>query len=190
MKKGFTIVELLMVVTIIAVLLGIVTTAATASIRAARQRNAQAMRTLVQGGINVYHRQNDKWPDVIEAHAEKGDNWASDSNSDDERERDPHNYNYDHPDDYDKIMKQLLESSTGANSSNPVLDPTGLMVMRAGAPNNKTTGMDYRTAVTEKKSFNVGQMTVGYPTTDGGKAARFIITYNAASDSVSVGLCP
>ncbi len=87
-------------------------------------------------------------------------------------------------------MKQLLEASTGTNAKSPVMDPTGLMVMRAGAPNNKTTGVNYRTAVTETKSFSVGNMTVGYPTTDGGKAARFIITYNAASDSVSVGLCP
>ena len=121
MKKGFTIIELLMVVTIIAVLLGIVTTAAMASIRAARQRNAQAMRAIVQGGIDAYHRQNDKWPGAIETYAEQGEGHTLD-----ERE-------------YDDVMKELLKESTGAAGKNPVMDPTGLMVMRVGS---STGGMD------------------------------------------------
>ena len=54
MKKGFTIIELLMVVAILAVLLGIVTTAATASIRQARERRTQAMKQTLQNGIAAY----------------------------------------------------------------------------------------------------------------------------------------
>ena len=41
-KKGFTIVELLMVISIIGILLGIVTTAASSSIKSARSRRADA----------------------------------------------------------------------------------------------------------------------------------------------------
>ena len=51
MKKGFTIVELLMVIAILGVLLGIVTTAATASIRQSRERQAKAMQNTLQNGI-------------------------------------------------------------------------------------------------------------------------------------------
>ena len=47
-KKGFTIVELLMVVAILATLLGIITTAVFASIRQARDRRAEAMRQTLQ----------------------------------------------------------------------------------------------------------------------------------------------
>ena len=154
MKKGFTIVELLMVVTIIAVLLGIVTTA--------------AMRSIVQGGIDAYHRQNDKWPGAIETYAEKGEGHTLNATE------------------YDDVMKELLKESTGAAGKNPVMDPTGLMVMRIGSPDNKTTGIDFRTAVTETKSLGVNQMTVVYPVSDTGRACRFTIKYNEKSDSVSV----
>ena len=54
MKKGFTIVELLMVIAILGVLLGIVTTAATASIRQSRERQAKAMQNTLQNGIAAY----------------------------------------------------------------------------------------------------------------------------------------
>ena len=53
MKKGFTIVELLMVIGIIAVLMGIVTTAASESMKASRGRRADALCTLVQSGLAV-----------------------------------------------------------------------------------------------------------------------------------------
>ena len=62
MKKGFTIVELLMVVAILAVLLGIVTTAATASIRQARERRTQAVKQTLQNGIAAYRARKDEWP--------------------------------------------------------------------------------------------------------------------------------
>ena len=168
LRKGFTIVELLMVITVIAVLLGIVTTAATASIRAARQRRAQAMRSIVQGGLDVYHRQKDEWPGAIESLASNGT--SRDLTTEE----------------YDSVMQELLRQSTGTEGKNPVMDPTGLMVMRAGSPNGKTTGVDYRTAVTETKTMTVKQMTVVYPISDTGKATRFTIHYNAASDSASV----
>ena len=50
-KKGFTLVELMMVIAILAVLLGIITTAAMASIRKARERRTQASKLTLQNGI-------------------------------------------------------------------------------------------------------------------------------------------
>ena len=175
MKKGFTIVELLMVVTVIAVLLGIVTTAASSAMNSARAKRAGAMRNIVEGGIAAYHRQNDKWPDKIESYAESGetDNGKTKTLSDSE---------------YDAVMQQLLKVSTGAEGKNPVMDPTELMVMRRGTQNGKATPVDFRTAVTETKTLNVSEMTVVYPAGSDGKGYRFKITYNPKSDTVAVGM--
>ena len=169
-KYGFTIVELLMVITVIGVLLGIVTTAATASMRSARERRASVMKTILEGGLAVYHRQHDEWPGVIEDYAKEGKNHVLSSGE------------------YDKVVQKLLEQSSGTGGANPVLDPTGLMVMNAGSPDGKTTGIDYRTALTELKMKDVKSFTIVYPISDSGKAKRFKISYVAASDSVSVGL--
>lgn len=168
MKKGFTIIELLMVVTVIAVLLGIVTTAATASMRGARERRAQAMRSILQGGLAVYHRQNDEWPGVIETLAANGQTRNLTTSE------------------YDDVVKELLKQSSGAEGKNPVMDPTGLMVMRSGETDGRTIGVDYRTALTEFKVKDVSHFTIVYPISDTGKAKRFTIHYEAASDSATV----
>ena len=65
-KKGFTIIELLMVVAILATLLGIITTAVFASIRQARDRRTQAMRQTIQNGIAAYRQLKDRWPGDLE----------------------------------------------------------------------------------------------------------------------------
>ena len=50
-RKGFTIVELLVVITVIGVLMGIVTTAASTSMAASRSKRATALCSLVQTGL-------------------------------------------------------------------------------------------------------------------------------------------
>ena len=72
MKKGFTIVELLMVIAILGVLLGIVTTAATASIRQSRKRQTTAMQNTLQNGIAAYRARKGEWPGQLEKWAEQG----------------------------------------------------------------------------------------------------------------------
>ena len=51
---GFTIVEMLMVIGILAVLMGIVTTAASAAIRQARERRTEASKQIIQSRISSY----------------------------------------------------------------------------------------------------------------------------------------
>ena len=62
MKRAFTIVELLVVIGVIIVLMGIVTTAASESMKASRSRRRDALISLVQAGLAAYYAQNDEWP--------------------------------------------------------------------------------------------------------------------------------
>ncbi len=175
MKKGFTIIELLMVVAILAVLLGIITTAATASIRQSRKRQAQAVKRTLQNGIAAYRVREDKWPGKLE-------DWA-------EQQHDG-NVGYLSNSDYDKVVQALLKESTGKSARARVMDPVGLSVMPVSATERKTGCMDYRSVTTKNnkhaKRMEPSEMTVVYPNESDGKAYRFVIEYNTESDEVTV----
>jgi prepilin-type N-terminal cleavage/methylation domain-containing protein len=175
MKKGFTIVELLMVIAVIAVLLGIVTAAATASIRQARGRRAAAMKQTLQAGIVSYRQLKDEWPGKLEDWAEQSHNGT---------------LGYLSNGDYDKVVQELLKLSAGKSARNRVLDPIGLLVMNATAKDGVSGGMDYRAVATKNhkyaKRMSATEMTVVYPKQEDGKAYRYVIEYNTESDSVTV----
>ena len=175
MKRGFTIIELLMVVAILAVLLGIVTTAATASIRQARERRTQAVKQTLQNGIAAYRARKDEWPGKLEK-------WA-------EQENDG-TLGYLSNGDYDKVMQELLKMSAGKAARNRVMDPVGLLVMSASIADGKSGGMDYRAVATKNhkyaKRMSSSEMTVVYPNKETGRAYRYIIEYNTESDEVTV----
>ena len=175
MKKGFTIVELLMVIAILAVLLGIVTTAATASIRQSRERQAQAMKQTLQNGIAAYKVRKDKWPGKLE-------DWAKRSNE--------NQLGYLSNSDYDTVMHELLRASSGKSTKSRVMDPVGLSVMTTSGVDGRLNCLDYRSVTTKNnkhaKRMEPNEMTVVYPRKDNGKAYRFVIEYNTESDSVTV----
>ncbi len=175
MKKGFTIIELLMVIAILAVLLGIITTAATASIRQSRERLTQAMKQTLQNGIDAYKVRKDKWPGQLEK-------WA-------DQEHDG-TIGYLSNNDYDGVVKEILRVSTGKYAKNRVLDPVGLTIIPFDKADGKVDCMDFRTASTKNnkhaKYMEWHEMTVVYPKADNGKAYRYVIEYNTESDAVTV----
>jgi prepilin-type N-terminal cleavage/methylation domain-containing protein len=175
MKRGFTIIELLMVVAILAVLLGIVTTAATASVRQSRDRQAQAMKQTLQNGIAAYRVRKDKWPEKLEK-------WA-------DQEHDG-TVGYLSRGDYDKVVQEILRVSTGRNAKNRVMDPVGLAVIPVSESDGKIDCMNFRAVTTKNnkhaKQMEYNEMTVVYPKTDTGRAYRYVIEYNAESDEVTV----
>ena len=176
MKRGFTIIELLMVIAILAVLLGIITTAATASIRQSRSRQTLAMKQTLQNGIAAYRTRSDEWPKKLE-------DWADGTGN-------KGKVGYLSNSDYDQVVQEVLKRSMGKYARNRVMDPVGLAVIPASESDGKIGCMDFRTVTTKNnkhaKLMEYNEMTVVYPRTDTGKAYRYIIEYNTESDEVTV----
>ena len=176
-RKGFTIVELLMVVGILGVLMTIVTTAATGAIKQARARRADALVAMVQSGIATYYAQNDEWPD-FDPEGKRG------SSSDN-----PDVYVLTN-DESNRVVRKLVTKSV--QDKNPLLDITGLFVADArNSINDRTYGMDFNTAIHgtkkhPKKLNQVSAMAFGYPDTETGRFRYFKMTYSIPADQLTV----
>lgn len=181
MKKGFTIVELLVVIGIIAVLMGIVTTAASESMKASRKRRADALFALVQSGIAAYYAQNDSWPKFNPP--QKGNHRKS-GNKIDENQYDL---------DANEVRDCIKEVIMSAKSKNPLIDVSGLWVSRSQGDRKggEGSGMDFMTAIRgsrkNAKKMVLSDMYFGYPDESSGRFVRFGIGYSIATDQMTVG---
>ena len=197
MKRGFTIVELLVVIAVIGILGGIVTNAAMGAIKNARGSRANAMRTALEQAITTYYAQEGKWPDAIER--------VINGNMDE----DVHTFS---AEDCDDIFRQVVGKGFGKSGRKSVLvDATALFVARSrdlgnggkgcfdnhsNRKNAKTfcgnqkciNGIDFSTAVARsgKNHIRFNEMAFGYQGTEAGKFCRFWVKYNGKTDSVTV----
>lgn len=173
-KFGFTIVEMLMVLGIIAVLLGLITTAATTAIKHARGRKATACQQIIQAGIATYRAQKGEWPGPLKSFSENGT----------PGDRNPYELT---TTEYDEVVKAVVKESVNPSSGTPMMDVTGLIVAPRGS--NGSWGIEFREAVKKEKrhggSIKLADMAFGYQSSDG-KFHRFTITYNSESDHVIV----
>lgn len=178
MRKGFTIIELLMVIGVIAVLMTIVTTAATNSIRSSRAQRCEAMKTALQSALATYQAADSqgKWPAPIQTVADGG---VTRVLSQAEAQR---------------AFRIVVQRSTGESGSTlPLIDPHGLFVAPSGAEDGVTMGRSYddarRKSAHHQKTLPVAQMEFGYPGWKTGKFYHYNIIYHAESDSVTVSTC-
>ena len=195
MKRGFTIVELLVVVAVIGVLGGIVTTTAAGALKSARTRRADAMCTVLEQGIATFYAQEGEWPRVIQSRSE---NMDADTYTLTDSEA-------------DEVFQEVVGRCYGKNGKKSVLmDTTGLFVARRSAlgnggkgcnDNHKVrqasnycgnlgciAGVDFTTAIAKsgRDHIRLTDMAFGYQGTEEGKFRRYKITYNGKADTVSV----
>ena len=170
MKKGFTIVELMMVVGIIGILLGIVTTAAASSIKQARVRKAEACCTVVEQGLAAYSAQHGQWPGNFSTTLTDRDAYELSSSE------------------VNNMIRTLVRE--GRQNNTPYMDVSGLYVSRqVGEKGSKAFGLDFRDAVRGTKrtaAMSVAQMNFGYPETDHGYFRHFKIVYSIPTDEMKV----
>ena len=206
MKRGFTIVELMMVAGVIVVLMGIVTTAASQSIRASRSRRADALCSLVLAGFNAYYAQYDKWPGKIGEQIANGSLGSQSNNEGEEGTSDNAEYVLTGSQVRDCVKALVEETKKGT----PVMDISGLYVSRfdgelSGAAGGgsggkgdssrstkvkKATGMDFMSAIhgtrTSQKKMTTSEMYYGYPDPATGYFLRFKIVYSIPTDTFTV----
>lgn len=176
-RRGFTIIELLMVIAIISVLATIVTTASVATLRSSRTKRRDAMRISLEAAIATYHAQDSegKWPGAIENLAAGSDSAVL---SEDQAQT---------------VFRDLVKKSIGASGAkNPLIDPGGLFVAPSGAVDGRSTGFAFTDAIhggPHRRKIGVSQMVFGYQGRKSGKFRRFNIIYHAETDSVKVSTC-
>lgn len=180
-RKGFTIVELLMVVGILSVLMTIVTTAAAGALKQSRERRADALVAMVQAGIATYYAQKDEWPG-FDGEGKTGNYKLGNG------EIDPDRYELTDTE-CDNVMLELIRESV-SHGANPLLDVTGLFVAKKGPVTSKTHGMDFMQAATRTKlspqKIKVGDMMFGYPNQADGRFKRFRMIYSIPTDQLTV----
>ena len=193
MKRGFTIVELMMVIGIIAVLMGVITTAASSSIKSSRGRKADVLCQLVQAGLATYYEQKGEWPVTIST---SGNQEESAGGS-----RDPDSIVLTGAQ-VRQCVKALVDE---AKRNNPMMDISGLFVSRepgelsgssvgqkgqnAGSV-KPAMGLDFMQAIrgTKKsqKKMKTGEMYFGYPDPETGYFLRFKMVYSVPGDTITV----
>jgi prepilin-type N-terminal cleavage/methylation domain-containing protein len=169
-RRGFTLLELMLVITIIGILLTIVVTSIGGVIRSARVKRAEVLCKLVQEGLAAYYAQNDRWPGSVGDSIENGTFHPGDNSvtlsASQTRE----------------MIKVLVEES---KKGNPLMDITGLFVSRGDSH-----GMDFLDAIhgTRKSSrkMKLAEMHFGYPNASNGRFRAFKIIYNVPSDHMEV----
>ena len=191
MKKGFTIVELMMVAGVIVVLMGIVTTAASQSIRAARSRRADALCNLVQAGFNSYYAQYDRWPGTIGERIAGGTVRSQGNSEGDDGSSDNDLYVLSGMEVRSCVQDLVNETKSGR----PVMDISGLYVSRfngemSGDRVKKASGMDFMSAIhgtrTSQRKMTTSEMYYGYPDPSTGYFLRFKIVYSIPTDTFTV----
>ena len=180
MRRGFTIVELLVVIAVLGILATIVTNAAASAIRNGRAKRAGTMATALELAISTYYAQEGKWPDAIEKK-------ATGNKVDDE-------YYIFSSEETDSIFSDVVGKGFGKKGKKSVLiDATGLFVAnrnKLGADNERITahGVEFPVAVARsgKHHIRFADMAFGFQDKKTGRFRRFYVAYYPKSDVVRV----
>lgn len=181
-RKGFTIVELLMVIGVLGILVTIITTAASTAVRQSRARRTAAMMAVLQAGLETYYTQKGEWPGKLQSWADKGNSGNTKISVD-----------YLDDKDADTVFQELVRESVKVGKS-PLLDVAGLFVANSSNVKDDRSekpsyGMDFMKAIINgkhHKKLKLANMAFGYTEKKTGWFRRFVIRYNFKTDSVTV----
>lgn len=196
-KRGFTLVEMLVVIAVISVLVGITVVALKGVLASARSKRCESMKVVLAQGISTYYAQEGEWPDVIEQALKK--------QNANEKSIEITNG------DADKLFRQVVGKAFGkSGTKSMLLDATGLYVCEANRCGNANKGcfgnhsnsasvdycrgkgcrlgIDFAEAVKKggKRHIPLDNMAFGYPDPNTDMFHRFKVIYNTRTDSVTV----
>jgi len=187
-KKGFTIVELLIVIGVLAILMGLVGTAASSALRQGRERRMSAMKQVLQTGVAAYYARNGYWPPKSGELNKLLDGEGSQDNDS------PTDLVLLSEEDSTLVFREVVQKSVQSASA-PYLDVSGLYVANSSAASSpNTVGLDFKTAIKQGASKGTGQrsklgladMAFGYPDARSSRFRRYYVEYNVKGDTVRV----
>lgn len=185
-RRGFTLVELMMVIGVIAILSTIVVSSVTSSMKSARERRTSALCQAVQTGLATYYAQRDEWPEPLAGKVRNG-SFSSSNEEGVNNQSDADVYVLQSA----EVRQMVLALVNEAKKGNPLMDISALFVSRdVGEKGSKGHGLDFFTAVrgTKKspKRMTTAEMHFGYPDKDTGYFRRFKMIYSIPSDTLTV----
>ena len=189
MRRGFTIVELMVSVGIIAILLTIVIVAAGGAQGKAREHRAVALQTALEQAIAAYYAELGEWPSAIETKANSGGTPNADKG---------HSFVFTE-DETDSVFREVVGKAFGNSkgSKAALVDVKALFVARTASLKENASGwgcphcgrgceLSQMMAPGEDSASAINQLSFGYPCSDHGRFCRFWIKYNVPSDAVTV----
>lgn len=189
MKRGFTIVELMVSVGIIAILLTIVIVAAGGSQSKAREHRAVALQTALEQAIAAYYAELGEWPRAIETKANSGGTPDADRG---------HSFTFTE-DETDSVFREIVAKAFGSSkgSKAALVDVMALFVAPSASLKENTSGwgcshsgrgldLSQMMATGEDAKSAINQLSFGYPCSEHGRFCRFWLKYNVPSDAVTV----
>ena len=186
-RRAFTIVEMLMVIGVIGILMGIVTSAAMGSLKTSRNQKATALCRIVEQGLATYYAQFDKLPEPMGSKIANG-SLGTRSNEEGYNNQSDYNMYILETSEGNQMIRNIVEESA---KGNPMLDISGLYVSRdQGESGGRGYGTDLFEAVRGTKKnperMTLGQMNFGYPDPDSGYFRHFKIVYSIPTDEMKV----
>ena len=172
-RRGFTIVEMLAVIGVVAILISIIASVASNSIRAGRGKRAAVMGSSLQQAIASYYAEEGKWPSLIESANTDGEDTVKFEGTQ-----------------ADQIFQEVVGKGFGKSGKKSMLvDASGLFVCESSAANgNRARGYNFSevTGSSAKHRIGLKQMAFGYQDAGSGCFRRSRVIYNCRTDSVTV----